>query len=116
MNNVIDLRKQPKYNVQNGTSYHIETLQQVINVLERARTCRERIIVHYGDTKTGLDWQDTYGTTGYVGRSTGTNKIPLLVYNARSLGGGGILDHCIVKITTARYKIELYKHPSYHTV
>lgn len=51
--------------------------------------------------------------TGTVGKSTGTQPIPLLVHNSRSLGGGGLLDHCIVKIVDISTGKTLYKHPSY---
>ena len=51
---------------------------------------------------------------GYIGRSTGSQKIPLLIYNTRSMGGDHILDHCIVKIATAVGKHVLYQHPKYH--
>lgn len=39
---------------------------------------------------------------GTVGRSTGKVKIPLLVHNSRSMGGGGILTHCIIGIRLSR--------------
>ena len=35
-----------------------------------------------------------------------------MVSTKRSLGGGAILDHCIVKITVDNQ--EVYKHPNYH--
>ena len=102
-------KEQKKYKVINGTFYHEKTNDQVIEVLESARQNRTRIILDYGDVKTGKSWGEEYDITGYVGRSTGEIKIPLLVYNARSLGGGGILDHCIIGIYTARGKKQLYK-------
>ena len=58
---------------------------------------------------------DEYDVEGYVSRSTGITPIPILVHNKRSLGGGGILTNCIVKITTTgKNKWTLYQHPSYH--
>ncbi|MBU2346535.1 MAG: hypothetical protein KJ888_20285, partial [Gammaproteobacteria bacterium] len=101
----------------NGIEYHDETPEAVIKILEdNLRNHRqERLRLYYGDSETGLDWEEVYDVTGYVGHSTGTVKIPLLVHNARSLGGSPILDHCIVKITktTKPYKV-LYQHPKYH--
>lgn len=79
------------YKEVNGTSYHVETSQEVINVLERCRNSRTRIVVGYG--KDGISWGETFDIRGYVGRSTGVTKIPLLVYNSRSLGGGHLLDN-----------------------
>lgn len=102
-----------EYNVVNGTSYHIETSQKVIEVLERAKSERTRILVDYGDVKTGKSWGEQYDITGTIGRSTGINKIPLLIHNARSLGGGGLLDHCIIKISVSKGKSVLYQHTTY---
>jgi len=103
----------------NGTTYHDETPIEIANILETARLSRVngngyRLRFHWGDTETGRDWGDTYHVEGYVGRSGGTSKIPLLIWNSRSYGGGAILDHCIVKIVTARGKRILYQHPTYH--
>ena len=48
----------------------------------------------------------------YLSRSTGTSKIPLIIHNIRSAGGGAILDDCIVKITIDKKTV--YQHPKYH--
>jgi len=39
----------------------------------------------------------------------------LLIHNRRSLGGGAILDHCIVRIIETRIGRVLYSHAHYHT-
>lgn len=88
-----------KYKVVNGTSYHENTPEEVVKILEYAMKTKERIRIFYGDTKTGKDWMEVYDTIGTIGRSCGRNKIPLLIKNSRSYGGGAILDDCIVKIT-----------------
>jgi hypothetical protein len=82
----------------NGTSYHDETCKEVISWLETSRELKQRIRIFYGDK--GRCWNDEYDTIGHIGRSTGMQKIPLLIKNSRSYGGGGILDHCIVRIDT----------------
>jgi hypothetical protein len=109
----------------NGTTYHDRTDERVIAALEWARARRVRIRVHYGTTVTsmpaslgspvGSDWGDTYHVEGYVGRSTGNEKIPLLVNNARSTGGPAILDDCIVRVRMANRSEggDIYRHPSY---
>ena len=79
----------------NGTSYHDSTSSDVIRVLEEARMYRWRIRLYYGEN--GKCWNDEYNTIGYIGRSTGS-KIPILLHNSRSIGGGAILDHKIVRI------------------
>ncbi len=97
-----------EYQIVNGTSYDARTKQEVIDVLETARKNNTRIILDYGDVKTGSSWNETYDITGTLGRSTGKNKISILLYNKRSIGGGAILDHCIIGIKTSKGKKTLY--------
>jgi hypothetical protein len=95
----------------NGTTYDDQTPQAVAEALEHARIGEYRIRIHYGHTgdvdctgkpcERGRDWLEESGTEGYVGRSTGTNKIPLMIHNSRCLGGSALLDHCILRITRA---------------
>jgi hypothetical protein len=101
--------------VVNETTYSDKTDPEVIRVLENARLSGERIRWHYGDTQTGRDWLEEYEIEGRIGRSTGTSKIPLCISNSGSIGGGGLLDHCIVKITArrGRRRVTLYQHPKY---
>ena len=111
-----------KYQVINGTSFHMETDNAVIQVLCDALDTRghgrssRRLRLYYGDVETGRDWEEVYEVTGYIGRSTGRIKIPLLIHNTRSFGGGAILDHCIVKIEHSNKRTGgvLYQHPHYH--
>lgn len=98
-----------KYKEVNGTSYNSETPIELVNVLESCRTKRTRIVVDYGNTNTGESWNEVFGTMGYVGRSTGNIKIPLLVYNSKSLGGSAILDSCILSVKESRGKKILYQ-------
>jgi len=102
------------YNVVNGTYYHKNTPEKIIRILENARNSKRRLRFYFGNTKTGKDWDEIHGVVGYVGRSTGEIKIPLLIYNSRSLGGGALLTDAIVKIETSKNKNVLYKHPNYH--
>ena len=103
------------YNIVDGTYYDATTPQTVVNILEQSRKARSdyRLIIFYGNPKTGQAWGDIVEC--FVGRSTGEIKIPLAVYNSRSTGGGGLLDSCIVKILSACGKKTLYKHPNYTT-
>ena len=71
------------------------------------------MVLDYGDTETGQSWRETFDIRGSIGRSTGSIKIPLLIKTSRSLGGGAVLDHCLVKITDANTKKILYIHPNY---
>jgi hypothetical protein len=97
-----------QYKVVNGTSYDCRTNDQVIKILEICRENNTRIILDYGNTETGESWNEVYDITGRIGRSTGINKIPLIIHNKRSLGGPSILDHCIIGIKTSIGKIPLY--------
>lgn len=103
-----DINEPPKYTEVNGTCYHKTTPKQVIDILEEARENRTRLLFDFGDVKTGKSWGETYDIRGTIGRSTGILKIPLLIKTKRSTGGGGILDHCIIKITDIKTKRVLY--------
>ncbi len=101
--------------VHNDTTYKDGTPDAVVNTLERFRQDRSRRIrVYYGDAATGLAWGDT--EAGYIGRSMGPEKVPLMIVNRRSMGGGAILTHCIVKIEHANKANGgvIWKHPAYH--
>jgi len=97
----------------NGTSYDSSTSQEVINVLERCRQNKTRVKLDYGKVETGESWGEIHDITGYIGRSNGSIKIPLLIYNKRSWGGGGILDNCIIQIKESKGGKVLYQHPNY---
>lgn len=102
------------YQIITGTSYDTRTPGEVIRVLENARSNQTRLHISLGETDTGRDWLDEFETHGYVGRSMGPIKVPLLIANTRSLGGGAILDHCIVRIRQSAGGRVLYQHPAYH--
>lgn len=105
-------------NIVNGTHYHEKTPQDVIDVLEEARAKRWRLRIYYGNTLIGRDWNEEYDVLGRVGRSTGPLKVPLLLYNRRSICGSPMLDHCIVRIRFSNMDLnrgdDLYRHHNYH--
>jgi len=90
------------------------TCDKVKTVLTECYNNQCRVRVWYGDTDTGLSWMDEYDTMGTIGRSTGQQKIPLLIKNSRSNGGGGILCHCIIRIDVISSKRTIYKHPLFY--
>lgn len=115
-----------KYQIVNGTHYDARTPAEIVRVLEQARLHRTRIHLHFGDTESsgdpvsrpakdlGLDWLEEWDCRGGIGRSMGPIKIPLLIANSRSIGGPGILDHCIVRIRAGNNGRDLYRHANYH--
>jgi len=105
------------YRLENGTSFDSRTPDEVVRVLENARLNRTRLHISLGETEgpqAGRDWLEEWDVAGYVGRSIGPVKVPLLVANRRSLGGGAILDHAIVRIRTSSGGRVLWQHPAYH--
>ena len=72
-----------------------------------------RVRIWYGDIETGHAWLEELDVTGRVGVSMGPIRIPILLSNIRSTGGGGILDHCIVKVQETKSKRVLYEHPTF---
>jgi len=103
-----------QYHVVNGTYYHASTRPEVVRVLESVRLSGRRIRISLGDLATGRDWHEEHGVEGYVGRSVGPVKVPLLIHNRRSLGGPAMLDRCIIRIKrTGQGGRVLYEHPDY---
>ena len=100
--------------VESGTCYHWDTPEEVVMILEAARNGGYRLRFFLGDSKTGRDWNEENDVVGYIGRSTGSIKIPLLIHNSRSMGGGAMLDDCLVKIM--REGRTLWHHPKYHSL
>lgn len=106
-------RPSGKCKIYGNTHYHPETPDALIRLLEQLRESRRLVVLRYGDVKTGRDWLEENDVVGRIGRSTGICKIPLIV-PPRSLGGPGMLEHCIVRILTNSGKRELYRLPNYH--
>lgn len=119
-----------QYRERYGTHWDVRTPDEVIAVLETARQNRTRLHISLGYTEhdavdwenslsdekkaVGLDWLEEFQSYGYIGRSTGSVKIPLIVHNERSSHSGALLDHCIVRIRTSRGGRVLWQHPNYH--
>ena len=103
-----------EFQVVNGTYYDVRTPIEVTKVLEKARLNRTRLHISLGDAVTGNDWIEEFECFGFIGRSTGSIKIPLILPLSRSIGGGAILDHCIVRIRHSSGGKVLWSHPKYH--
>lgn len=92
------------YQVVEGTSYHRSVEPALIRVLEIARRARVRLAVTFS-------WSEDGPSRGYVGRSTGSVKVPLLVHNARSMGGGVLSAEDVVEVRESRGGKLLYQAP-----
>ena len=95
-----------------GTYYHDTTPRKVVAALQAARQSGSRVRLFYGDQETGRDRMEEWSVTGTIGRSWGPIKIPLLIANSRSMGGGAILCDSIVRLLVNGR--EVYRHPKYH--
>lgn len=96
-----------------ATWFDARTPVAVQKTLERYRISGQRIRIFLGDTATGRDWLSEHDVTGWVGRSMGPMKVPLLI-GAGDEGGSAILTHCIVRIVDVFTNKEVYRHPAYH--
>ena len=101
-----------EYKVIEGVSFDKDTPDKVCYILLNAMATRQRIRVFYGDIKTGKDWTEEYDTMGYIGRTRGPVKVPLIVANSKSSGGFPLSTDSIVRITIDKRTV--YQHPKYH--
>lgn len=101
--------------VSNQTFFDLKTPEKVRKALESARRAHQRVRIWYGDPETGRSYMDSWDVTGTIGRSMGTMKVPLLIANRRSYGGGAILDAIVVRIDDIDSRKPLYIHPEFHT-
>jgi hypothetical protein len=92
---------------------HDETNGLVAAALYSAFQRKVRVRIWYGSIETGHAWLEEFDVSGRIGISMGPHRIPILLSNSRSIGGGGILDHCIVKIQETKSKRVLYEHPTF---
>ena len=96
-------------------NFDLNTNESVQRVITSAYNSKQRVRIVYGNPEDGIDWLEEYDVIGTIGRSTGERKVPLLVNNARSFGGGAILTGNILKIVDVKSKRVLYQHENYQT-
>ena len=95
-----------QYKLYDGTWFHKDTPDEVCRILSVARDNKQRLVMELGDRETSKEWGDSQ--VGYIGRSTGSIKIPLAVFSKRSMSGPGLLENCIVRIREAKGKRVLW--------
>lgn len=91
------------------------TEAKAAQVLEFCRTRERKIRLILGDTSTGNPWLEEYDVVGWIGRSTGTLKVPLLI-TPGEYGGCAILCSCILAIVDWQSGDFLYRHAGYREV
>jgi len=92
---------------------HDETNEQAAATLYSAYQRGVRVRIWYGNAETGHAWLEEFDVIGYVNLSMGPIHVPILLHNTRSIGGGAILDNCIIKIQETQNKQVLYEHPTF---
>ncbi len=98
----------------NGMWFSENTNEDVKRIIVNGYRSNKRFRFWFGDVKTGKSWNEENDVCGYIGKSCGGVKIPLLIANNRSMGGGGLLDDCIVKIVDISSKQVVYQHPTFN--
>ncbi len=99
-----------------ATTFEPHTPDPVIAILEDARCRLVRLRIFYGDRETGRDWNEENDVLGYIGRSMGPIRVPLLIKTRASTGGFAILTAHIVRIQSASDKRVLWQHATYHSL
>lgn len=94
------------------TWFNAQTPEVVKATLEKARKTGDVLRLFCGNPDSGRDWGEENDVMGRVGRSGGLLKVPLLLADGE-VGGGAIMDHCIVKIQRVKDGKVLYQHPNY---
>lgn len=90
----------------------IKFFEDRILELENVNTIRVRYRIFYGNRSTGA-WDKQLGPdTGYV--AIATDERFMLLYNAASTTGPGIMMRFIVKIETTHDRQVVYRHPLFH--
>lgn len=85
-----------------GTFFRVETDGKLRGLIDAARVQQVRMRVTYGNRETG---STVLQKTGFIGRSDGKMKMPLIVGSYRHDKGYPLLDHMIVKMEPAVKKI-----------
>lgn len=104
-----------KYTIEsngNEVVFNEDTPKELARLIVNLQSSRERIVLDYGDTETNKSWGESYDIVGRIGFSKGFYDLrwPILVYNARSLGGSSILTHRILSIRKSKGKQVIYQN------
>ena len=93
----------------NPFEFSENTPAPVRDVIQALYENKHRARFFFGDLSTGTAWPEEHDIMGTVGKSTGPRPCPLLVNNARSMGGGALIS-AIVKVIDLTTGRTLYEH------
>jgi hypothetical protein len=102
------------YSEFNGMWFTNETPEAIKIALVNGYRSNYRFRLWYGNAESGKSWNEENDICGYIDKSNGSVKIPLLLANNTSSGGGGIMTDCIVKIYNITLKKVVYVHPTFN--
>ena len=88
------------------------TDKKVKQQLESFRESGKMVRLFYGDRATGRDWCDEFDVVGRIGRSGGSQKVPLMIAQGER-GGSAILTESIIRMMDVEWDCDVYRHPSY---
>lgn len=97
-----------------GTYYHVGTPDSLVHILEKARTSQTKLKIYLGDTATGRDWMEESDKTGFISRSNGPIKIPILMKYLGAPGGTDLMPENILKLSVVSLGTILYQNKLYH--
>lgn len=101
------------YEIKNGIFHFNEgTPEKVMQIMNDLYHNGTRIRLWYGDKETGKSYNEENDIMGTIGGTTG-KKIPILIHNSRSYGGGAISCDAIVKIVDITNNRLLYIHHTF---
>lgn len=98
----------------NQTFFEFGTDPTVKKVIENLMHKDEMIRLMVGDPETGVDSCSEFEVVGFVGRSCGSMKVPLISEPGENFGGP-ISTSRVLRILRVRDGKELYRHPKYQT-
>lgn len=99
--------------VLHDTWYHKNTPKDLVRLLDALYQTKQRVMLVYGNIFTGVPWDldANNSNRGFIGKSSGSKRVPLLVKTSRSPGGDAILDLYILQIRDSRGGKVLYNRP-----
>jgi hypothetical protein len=90
------------------------TPPSVVAHLEYARLHHRKLRLFFGDQTAGRCWLEENDVTGFIGRSMGPVRVPILLALRSSRGGGAIMTRCIIRLIEANGQRELWRHQNFH--